>query len=68
MSLLTVLLVVVAFLVAAALITAADNWIRPKLNYPPWIVHFAYGLLALVVILYVCKELGVWQLLSSVRT
>lgn len=67
MSLLTVLMVVVAYLVACALVALADKFLRPKLSYPSWIIYFAYGLLTLIVILFVCDQLGVWRLLSSVR-
>ena len=67
MSLLTVVVVVVAFLIAAGLIAAADQFLRERLKYPSWVVHFAYGLLALIVVLFVCRELGVWDLLSRVR-
>jgi hypothetical protein len=68
MSLLEVLLVVVAFIVAAGLIALADKFLAPKLNYPRWIIQLAYGLLALIVVLYFCNALGVWSLLSRVRT
>jgi hypothetical protein len=68
MSLLTVLLVVVGYLIACGLVALADKFLRPKLSYPSWIIYFAYGLLTLVVILYVCDQLGVWRLLSSIRT
>ena len=67
MSLLTVLVVVVAFVIACGLLAGLDKLLRPKLDYPAWIVYFAYGLLALIVVLYVCDQLGVWRLLSSVR-
>jgi uncharacterized membrane protein YjjP (DUF1212 family) len=67
LSLLTVVIVVVAFLVAAGLIAAADQFLSTRLKYPRWVVHFAYGLLALIVVLFVCRELGVWDLLSRVR-
>jgi hypothetical protein len=67
MSLLTVLGVVVAFVVACGLIAALDKFLRPKLEYPVWIIYFAYGLLALIVVLFVCDQLGIFRLLSSVR-
>jgi hypothetical protein len=67
MSLLEVLIVVVAFIVAACLIAGLDKFLGPKLNYPRWIVQLAYVLLAVIVILYVCNQLGVWSLLSRVR-
>jgi hypothetical protein len=66
-SLLTVLLVVVAFVVACGLIAGLDKFLRSKLEYPAWIIYFAYGLLALIVVLFICDQLGVWRLLSSVR-
>ena len=67
MSLLQVLLVVVAFIIAAGLIALADKFLGPKLSYPRWIITLAYGLLVLIVVLYLCRAFGVWELLSSVR-
>ena len=68
MNLLTVLLVVFAFLIACGLVALVDQFLSEKLKYPRWIIHFAYGLLGLVVILFICDQLGVWKLLSSVHT
>jgi len=67
MSLLEVLLVVVAFIIAAALVAFFDRQLGSKLGYPRWIITVAYALLAIIVILYVCNQLGVWSLLSRVR-
>jgi predicted membrane channel-forming protein YqfA (hemolysin III family) len=66
-SLLTVVIVVAAFLIAGALIALLDKFLGEKIGYPRWFVHMAYGLLALIVVLYLCKEFGVFQLLNSVR-
>jgi hypothetical protein len=68
MSLLTVLIIIAAFVIACALIALLDNFLSPSLNYPRWVIQLAYGLLALVLVLYLCRVLGVWNLLSSVHT
>lgn len=67
MSLLGVLLAIVAFIIACALVAAADKFLRTKLEYPKWTTQLAYFLLALVLILFLCDQFGVWRLLSSVR-
>ena len=67
MSLLQVLLVVVAFIIAAGLVALADKFLGPKLGYPRWIIQVAYGLLLLIVVIYLCRAFRVFELLSSVR-
>jgi hypothetical protein len=67
MSLLGVLAAIVAFIIACALVAGFDNWLGTKLGYPRWCIQLAYGLLALVLILFLCDQFGVWRLLSSVR-
>jgi len=67
MSLLGVLVIVLAFVIAAALLALMDKFLAPKLNYPRWVIQVGYGLLVLVLVLYLCRAFGVWDLLSSVR-
>ena len=67
MSLLTVLLVVAALIVCCALIALLDSYVGPKLAYPRYVIHFAYGLVILIAVLFICRELGIWSLLNSVR-
>jgi hypothetical protein len=66
-SLLGVLVAIIAFLIACALVAGADQLLKNRLTYPRWIISLAYGLLALVLILFLCQQFHVWELLSSVR-
>jgi hypothetical protein len=67
MSLLGVLLSILAFIIACALVAFADQQLGSRLNYPRWIISLAYGLLALVLIIFLCNAFGVFNLLRSVR-
>jgi TctA family transporter len=67
MSLLEVLLVVVAYIIAMGLIALLDRALAPKLNYPRWAIYVAYVLVTAIVIIYVCNALGVFGLLNRVR-
>jgi hypothetical protein len=66
-SLLGVLLAVLAFIIACALVAFADQQLGSRLAYPRWCIHLAYGLLALVLIIFLCKAFGVFELLAGVK-
>lgn len=67
MSLLEVLVVVVAFIIAAGLLALLDRTFGAKLGYPRWIIYVAYALITAIVIIYLCSRMGVFGLLNQVR-
>lgn len=63
MSLLTLLILVVAVGVFLFLVQLAQS----KLGLDPWICRVVTIAVIVIVIVYVCRGLGVFQLLDSVR-